>query len=70
MLNASRRRCCLHRVGAVRRPGRERCSTPHGVVAVCTSVVGNATNATAKCSTPHGVVAVCTVKPAKKRKGA
>ena len=36
VLNASRRRCCLHLVGTPGADGRLLCSTPHGVVAVCT----------------------------------
>ena len=37
VLNASRRRCCLHPAAARLLPGGRECSTPHGVVAVCTS---------------------------------
>ena len=36
------------------------CSTPHGVVAVCTRAVAARLQQRVVCSTPHGVVAVCT----------
>ena len=61
VLNASRRRCCLHFVRMLTFLGKVLCSTPHGVVAVCTQNRGGYTPAGFLCSTPHGVVAVCTL---------
>ena len=39
VLNASRRRCCLHASEVKRWSSGRLCSTPHGVVAVCTGCV-------------------------------
>ena len=60
VLNASRRRCCLHPAADGVYTHDLGCSTPHGVVAVCTLEFHPKRPRSPRCSTPHGVVAVCT----------
>ena len=43
VLNASRRRCCLHTIDLPTAQHMRKCSTPHGVVAVCTRLLRTVT---------------------------